>query len=129
MNVGCEITVAEVKPGFAAEDAESLQEMKSFAAHAPSRGGIHNAGEGVGNDIEVGGNFQSVKNDVVTGIDDDGEIVRIHGLVEAEKQFRSADSAGKSGNRRFSGGRHGGVKDARRKEILASKKRMRAAED
>src|SRR6185437_14180892 len=102
MNVGGEITVAEVKPGFAAENGESLQEMKSFAAHAPSCGGIHDAGEGVGNDIEVGGNFQTVKNDVVTGIDDDGEVVRIHGLIEAEQKFRSADSAGESGNGGFS---------------------------
>jgi hypothetical protein len=70
-----------------------------------------------------------VKNDVVASIDDDGEVVRIHGLVETEKEFRSADSAGESGNGGFSCGRHGGVKDARRKEILASEKRMRAAED
>jgi len=30
------------------------------------------------------GNFQSVKNDVVAGVDDDGEVARVHDIVETE---------------------------------------------
>lgn len=101
MDVRGEIAIAKIEPGFAAIDAESFQEMKRFAAHAPAFGGIDDAGQRVRDDVQVGRNFQAVQDDVIAGIDDDGEVVRIHGAIKTEKQFRCADTAGKSCDREF----------------------------
>jgi hypothetical protein len=50
-------------------------------------------------------------------------------MVETEKEFGGADAAGEGGDREFFCRRHGGVKDARRKDIPASGKRGWGAED
>jgi len=87
VNVGGEIAVAEIEPSLAAIGAEPLEEMKRFAAHSPAFGGINHPGKRVGDDIEVGRNFQAVHDDVVAGVDDDREAVRIHGAVKAEEEL------------------------------------------
>ena len=101
MNMRGEIAIAEIEPDFAAVDAEALQKMKRFAAHAPARGGIDETSERVGNDVEVRRNFQAVQDDVVTSVDDDRQIVRIHRPVETEEQLGCADAAGESGDFEF----------------------------
>jgi hypothetical protein len=122
VNVGSEITIAEIEPSFAAISAEPLEEMKSFTAHAPAFGGINHTGQRIGDDIEVGRDFQTVHDDVVAGVDDDGEVVRIHGMVEPEQKFRCPDTAGESSDRNFFCGTHGDVKDARQHKNPASEK-------
>ncbi len=122
VNVGGEIAIAEIEPSFAAIGAEPLEEMKSFTAHAPAFGGIDDSGERVRNDVEVGRNFQTVHDDVVAGVDDDGEAVWIHGMVEPEQKFRCPDTAGESSDRNFFCGTHGDVKDARQHKNPASEK-------
>ena len=87
--------------------------MKRFAAHAPARGGIDDTSERIGNDVEVRRNFQAMQDDVVTGVHDDREVVRVHCPVESEEQLGCTNAAGESGNLEFFCGRHNGVKDAR----------------
>jgi len=87
MNVRGEIAIAEMEPRFMAVAAESLEKMKCFAAHAPTGGRIHHAGERVRDDVEVGGDFEAVEDDVVASVDDDGEHVGIHRMVEAEEKL------------------------------------------
>ena len=128
VNVGGEIAIAEIEPGFTAVDAESFEEMKGFAAYAPAGRGIHDPGERVGDDIEVGRNFQAVEDDVVAGVDDDSEGVGIHCMIETEEKFRRADTTCEGGDREFLCGGHGGDKDAGREEIQASGKPGRGAE-
>jgi len=81
VNVGGEIAIAKIEPGFAAKGGEAFEEMKGFAAHAPSFGGIDESSECVSDDVQVRRNFQTVHNDIVAGVDDDGEVARIHGMV------------------------------------------------
>ena len=47
--------------------------MEGFAAEAPAFLRVDDAGQGVGDDVEVGGDFQTVKGYVVAGVDDGGE--------------------------------------------------------
>ncbi len=112
MNMRGEVAIAEIEPSFAAVYGEALEEMKSFAAHAPAFRGIDDSGERVGDDVQIGGNFQTVHNDVVAGVNDDGEVARIHRMGEAEEKLRCSDTAGKSRDREFFCERHGGDKDA-----------------
>ncbi len=60
-----------------------LQGVEGFGAQAPAFFLIDDSGESVGDDVEVGGNFQAVEDDVVAGVDDDGQVGWAHFLVEA----------------------------------------------
>ena len=75
--------------------------MKGFGAKAPAFFWIDDSGESVGDDVEVGGDFQAVKDDVVAGVDDDGQIAWVHFFVQAEEEFRGAYSAGQGGDFSF----------------------------
>lgn len=56
--------------------------MKGFSADAPTRRGIDDSGKRIRDDVEVGRNFQAVEDDVIAGVDDDGERMGIHRVVE-----------------------------------------------
>ena len=87
MDVRGKVTIAEIEPISAAEVGQALERVKCFSAKTPAFGRVHDSGESVGDDVEVGRDFQSVKNDVVTGVDDDGQVARVHDFIEAEKKF------------------------------------------
>jgi len=101
VNMRGEIAIAEIEPSFATVYGEAFEEMKSLAAHAPAFRGIDDSGERVGDDVQVGRNFQTVHNDVVAGVNDDGEVARIHRMGEAEEKLRCADTAGECRDREF----------------------------
>src|SRR5512136_816522 len=97
MDMGGEVAVTEIEPIFAAEESEAFEGVEGLAAKAPTFCRINDAGESVGHDIEVGRDFQSMKDDVVTGIDDDGEKAGIHHFIKAEQQFGGANSTSEAG--------------------------------
>ena len=81
------VPVAEIEPIGAAEVGQALERIECFSAKAPAFGRIHNSREGVGDDVEVGRDFQTVKNDVVASVDDDGQVTRVHDFIETEEKF------------------------------------------
>ncbi len=87
MDVGGEVAVAEVEPIGAAEVGQALERVKCFSAKTPAFGRIHNPGEGVGDDVQVRRDFQSVKNDVIAGVNDDGQVSRVHDFIETEEKL------------------------------------------
>src|SRR6202022_1082243 len=84
MDVRGEIAVAEIEPVAAAKHSEALKGVKGFSAVSPALGGFNNARERVGNNVEVGRDFQAVERYVVAGVDDYRERARVRDIVEAE---------------------------------------------
>ncbi len=82
-----EVAVAEMEPVGAAVLGQALERIKCFLAKAPAFGQIHNSREGVRDDVQVGGDFQSVKNDVVASVNDDDQVARVHNFIKAEEKF------------------------------------------
>ena len=57
VDVRRQIAVAQVEPCLAAEDAQPLQRMKCLAAKSPAFRGVDDPREGVGDDVQIGGDF------------------------------------------------------------------------
>ena len=55
-----------------------FQGVKSFGAKAPAFFLVDYSGESVADYVQVWRNFQAVENDVVAGIDDDGQFGWVH---------------------------------------------------
>ena len=65
-----QVAVAGVEPGGLAELSHGLQAKKSIALHAPAALAAEQAGENVGDRIDVRGNVESPPQQVVAGVDD-----------------------------------------------------------
>ena len=87
MDVRSKVAVSEIEPIGAAKVGQALERVKCFSAKTPAFGGIDDSREGVGDDVEVGRDFQSVKDNVVAGVDDDGQVARVHDFIETAKKF------------------------------------------
>ena len=82
-----EVAVAKIEPIGAAVEGEALQGVKRFAAKSPAFLRIDDSGKRVGNDVEVGGDSQAVEDDVIAGVDDDGQQGRVHRFIKTEEEF------------------------------------------
>ena len=87
MDVGGQVSVAEVEPIGAAVGGQAFQGMKSFGAQAPAFSWIDHPRERVGDDIQVRRDLQAVEDNVVACVDDDRQKGRVHLFVKAEEQF------------------------------------------
>src|SRR2546426_8125900 len=76
VNVRSKVTIAKIEPRLTSERAQPLESGKSIAPEPPTGLGIHHAGKRVRDDIEIRGDAQAMKNNVVAGVDDDGEFAR-----------------------------------------------------
>ncbi len=101
MDVRGEIAVAEIEPIAAPVASEAFQGVKRVAAESPAFHRVNHSRQCVGDDVEVRGNLQTVKNDIVTSVDDDRQQAPLHDLVKTEEQFRSADAARERGDFQF----------------------------
>ena len=70
-----EVAVAGVKPDGLAQFAHGLQAKESVALHAPAALLAEQSGQHVGDGIEIGRNVKSPPLQIVSGVDDDGEIL------------------------------------------------------
>ena len=99
MDVRGQIAVAEIEPVGAAEDGQALQHMKCFVREIPSLLRIDDSSQRVGDDVEVGRDFQAVQHDVVAGVYDRRSVRSDpEHVVEAEQKFGGADAAGQRGD-------------------------------
>ncbi len=71
MDMRCQIAVAEIEPVRTAERGEPFQSVKGFATESPALRGVDDASKRIGDDVEVGRDFQAVESNVVAGVDDD----------------------------------------------------------
>src|SRR6266851_7583192 len=98
MDMRCQIAVAEIEPVRTAERGEPFQSVKGFATESPALRGVDDAGKRIGDDVEVGRDFQAVESNVVAGVDDDRQCAGIHHLVQAEEEFGGAYAASQGGD-------------------------------
>ena len=99
VDVRGEVAIAKIEPVDPAEDGEPLERVKRLPAKAPAFRGVDDAGQRIGDDVEVRRNFQTMKRDVVASIDDGCEARGINDIVESEQQLGGANATGQSGNR------------------------------
>lgn len=90
MNVRRQIAIAQVEPRRTPVCGQLIVRPERLIAKAPSRLWIHQVGQRIGDDIQIGRDGQSMENDVVAGIDDDGEIARIQCAVQTDEKLRRA---------------------------------------
>ncbi len=93
-----EIAVAGVKPDGLAQFAHGLQAKESVALHAPAAFLAEQSGQHVGDGIEVGRNVESPPLQIVSGVDDDGEIFGGNDLAQAVHKLGAAGASGEYDN-------------------------------
>ena len=65
MNVRGQVAVAQIEPVCTAISGQPLQRMEGLVTNSPALCWIHNPRKRVRHDIQIGRDFQAVKNDVV----------------------------------------------------------------
>jgi len=95
-DVGGQVAVAEAEPGLAAQQAQGLQAVEGVAPVAPAAGLVDQAGQGVGDDVQVRADVEAEELVVIAGIDDDRHLLRLHDPQEALQEAGAADAAGKN---------------------------------
>src|SRR5216684_49757 len=98
MDMRCQIAVAEIEPVRTAERGEPFQSVERFATESPALRGVDDASKRIGDDVEVGRDFQTVESNVVAGVDDDRQCAGIHQLVQTEEEFGGAYATGEGGD-------------------------------
>jgi hypothetical protein len=102
--VGGEVGVAELKPGRAAEAGDGGVGAEGLVGEAPAAVEGGEAGEGVHDRVEVGGDVEAPVGEVVAGVDDEGEGVGRDHLGEAVGEARAADAAAEGDHAAGGGG-------------------------
>src|SRR5216684_84232 len=79
----CEIAVAGVKPDRLSQLAHGLQAKESITLHSPTALFAQQSGQDVSDGVEVRRNVKSPPLQIVSSIDDDGEVVGGNDLAQA----------------------------------------------
>src|ERR1700690_4415144 len=87
-----------MEPDGLSQIAHGLQAKESVALHAPAALFAQQSSQNVGDGIEVGGKVQAPPLQIVTSIDDDGEILGRNDLAEAIDKLGAARPAGEYDN-------------------------------
>src|SRR3954451_499889 len=118
-----QIAVAKLEPSLAAEPLQRRHEIPGLAGEAPAALEIVLVGEGVQHRVDVGRDVQAEMNEIVGGVDDDGQPLRRQHCREAATELATPDTAGQCKNEALV--RHGVLQ--RNRSI--SRGRIRSAAD
>ena len=92
-----EVAVAEVEPASVAEAFEGVDDVEGVALEAPAGLGVDDAGEGVDDDVGIGGDVQAEHLDVVGNVGDNGDGGGVDNLHESLEEAGGAHAAGEHG--------------------------------
>jgi len=101
--VGGQVKVAEAEPGGPAQLLDLFDGTPRFAITAPAGVGVGDAGQRVGDGVNVGANCEAEVLEVVAGVDDDGEVAGRKDLRQTVGQLGAADAAGEEDDLVFIG--------------------------
>ena len=96
-----EVAVAGVEPCGLAELSHGLQAEEGVAFHAPSALAAQHAGEHIGDGVDVGGNVEAPPEQVIAGVDDQGDFFGGHDLAEAVDELGAASAAAEDADHRL----------------------------
>ena len=89
-----EVAVAEEEPGLAAERRQRRHEGAALPRPPPAGLLVREPGEGVGERVEIGADFQAEMLEVVAGVGHDREAAGVvQHVAEAERELGAADAA------------------------------------
>src|SRR5215469_4746103 len=88
------IAVAGMKPDGLSQLSHSLKAEEGIALHAPATLLAQQAGQNIGDGIDVGGNVKPPPFEVVAGVDDESEFVGRDDLAQTINKFGAAGSSG-----------------------------------
>src|SRR5581483_10798316 len=89
-----EIAVTEPKPVLAAERADAIHERPRLVAPAPAGDGIVDAGENVGQRVDIGRDAEAKMLEIIAGVGDHEQPVGRQDAAQTEHQLGAADPAG-----------------------------------
>src|ERR1700722_18892228 len=95
-NMGGEVAIAGVKPGRLSELTHGVEAKESVAFHAPAALLAEFTGQHVDDGIEIRRNVESPPEQIVTGVDDDGQLIGRNNLGESIDKFCAAGAAGEN---------------------------------
>src|SRR6266567_4034373 len=88
-----EITIAEAEPVLAAQRADGLHERPGLVPAAPPGDGIVEAGQHVGQRIDIGRDAEAEMLEIVARVGDNQQFVRRQHAAQAKRQLGAADTA------------------------------------
>ena len=90
-----EIAIAEAEPCLHAEILRGVHEMPALVAPPPAGIGVRLSGQGIDERVHVRRDVKAKVFEVVSRVDDKGDLVRLENLRETERELGAADAAGK----------------------------------
>src|SRR5687768_12983097 len=93
-----QVLIAQPKPGRSAKSCCILDYIPRFVNSAPACVRVCHACQCITDCIQIGANIQAIMLEVVTGIDNDREVLRRENVRESMGEFRTADTACKGNN-------------------------------
>ena len=95
-----QITIAELKPVFAAQAFDLLHKSPRFAGAAPAELLIVYTGQRIHHRVEVGANGKAHVLEIVTGVDDDGQLIGRQHCGQPDGKARTAHATRKCDDHR-----------------------------
>ena len=88
-----EIAISEPEPVFSTELRKHVHEVPALAGSTPTGVCVAEFGEGVHQRVDVGRDMQSQVLKIVTGVDQETELVGIQQPAQSQRQLGAADAA------------------------------------
>src|SRR4051794_11704092 len=92
------VAVAESEPGETAVTLEGVHRRPRLAGETPTRLRVHGPCERVHDGVDVGTDVQPVEDDVVTGVDDGGDVGRLAHIEQPPEETCRAHPSGQRGD-------------------------------